>query len=49
MTDRHRIKTMTLRLPEGLSSWLREEAARQGKPLRALMLEILEAARHEAS
>ena len=42
MSDRHKIKPMSLRLPEALSAWLAAETARTGKPARRIILDLLE-------
>ena len=45
MPDRHKIKPMSLRLPGALSVWLAQRSADSGKPVRRVILEILEEAR----
>lgn len=37
-TDRHKVKPMSLRLPEALSAWVKEYAAREGIPVRQVIL-----------
>lgn len=46
MADRHKIKPMSLRLPEALSAWLAAEAQRTGRPVRRIILDTLERERH---
>lgn len=45
MTDRHRTKPMSLRLPEALSAWIDQQARETGKPKRRIILDAIEAAK----
>jgi predicted DNA-binding protein len=49
MSDRHKVKPMSLRLPEDLRQWVEHEAERTGKPVRRVILEAIEAARDRAA
>lgn len=45
MTDRHKTKPLSLRLPEALSAWVNAKAAETGKPVRRILLDAIEAAK----
>lgn len=45
MTDRHKVKPLSLRLPEDLRQWVEAEAERTGKPVRRVILDAIETAR----
>lgn len=47
MADRHKVKPLSLRLPEALAAWVARRAAATGKPVRRVILEAVEAARAE--
>jgi hypothetical protein len=42
MTDRHKVKPMSLRFPEALSAWLREHSEATGMPVRQIVLRAVE-------
>jgi predicted DNA-binding protein len=48
MTDRHRIKPLSLRLPEALSAWVYAQAEQTGKPVRRIIVEAVEKAAETA-
>jgi predicted DNA-binding protein len=47
MPDRHRIRPLSLRLPEALSAWVNDKAEQTGKPVRRIITEAVETAKEQ--
>jgi hypothetical protein len=47
MPDRHRVKPLSLRLPEALSAWVYAQAEQTGKPVRRIITEAVETAKEQ--
>jgi predicted DNA-binding protein len=47
MPDRHRVKPLSLRLPEALSAWVNDKAEQTGKPVRRIITEAVETAKEQ--